>query len=110
MLAAPGVSCVCSDVPRSNPDRVRVENALGRSIRVTANGADDVRTIFWRTTPLRYLILIDYAHVLPALYGRVVVPPAVVAELNQQRTPDLVRSWLAGRTRMAARTGSNSRA
>jgi len=47
-------------------------------------------------SPLRYLILIDYAHVLTALYGRVVVPPAVVAELNQQRTPDVVRSWLAG--------------
>ena len=46
-------------------------------------------------SPLRYLILIDYAHVLPALYGRVVVPPAVVAELNQDRTPDLVRNWLA---------------
>jgi hypothetical protein len=25
----------------------------------------------------------------------VVVPPAVVAELNQERTPDLVRNWLA---------------
>jgi len=47
-------------------------------------------------SPLRYLILIDYDHVLTALYGRVVVPPAVVAELNQQRTPDVVRSWLAG--------------
>ena len=46
-------------------------------------------------SPLRYLILIDYAHVLPALYGRVVVPPAVVAELNQDRTPDPVRNWLA---------------
>ena len=52
MLAAPGVSCVCSDVPRSKSDRVRVENALCRSIRVTANGADDVRTVFWRTTPV----------------------------------------------------------
>lgn len=50
MLAAPGVSCVCSDVPRSKSDRVRVENALCRSIRVTANGADGVRTVFWRTT------------------------------------------------------------
>jgi predicted nucleic acid-binding protein len=46
-------------------------------------------------SPLRYLILIDYAHVLPALYGRVVVPPAVVTELSQPRTPDVVRTWLA---------------
>ena len=50
MLAAPGVSCVCSDVSRSKSDRVRVENALCRLIRVTAHGADDVRTVFWRTT------------------------------------------------------------
>ena len=50
MLAAPGVRCVCSDAPRSKSDRVRVENALCRSIRVTAYGADDVRMVFWRTT------------------------------------------------------------
>jgi predicted nucleic acid-binding protein len=29
-------------------------------------------------SPLRYLILIEHAHVLPAMYGQVVVPPAVV--------------------------------
>jgi hypothetical protein len=50
MLAAPGVSCACSDVPRSKSDRVRVESARCRLIRVTAKGADDVRTVFWRTT------------------------------------------------------------
>ena len=47
------------------------------------------------TSPLRYLILIEHVHVLPALYGRVVVPPAVIAELNQERTPDLVKVWLS---------------
>jgi predicted nucleic acid-binding protein len=31
---------------------------------------------------------------LPALYGRVLVPPAVVAELSQERTPTLVKTWL----------------
>jgi hypothetical protein len=50
MLAAPGVSGVCSDVSRSKSDRVRVENALCRAIRITANGADDMRTVYWRTT------------------------------------------------------------
>jgi predicted nucleic acid-binding protein len=49
------------------------------------------------TSPLRYLILIEHIHVLPALYGRVVVPPAVVTELDQERTPGLVRLWLAAR-------------
>ena len=34
MLAVPGVSRVGSDVPRAKSDRVRVENALCRSIRV----------------------------------------------------------------------------
>ena len=48
-------------------------------------------------SPLRYLILIEHAHVLPALYGRVVVPPAVIRELNQERTPNLVRTWLSNR-------------
>jgi predicted nucleic acid-binding protein len=46
-------------------------------------------------SPLRYLILIEHVHVLPALYGRVLIPPAVIAELNRERTPDLVRAWLA---------------
>ena len=48
-------------------------------------------------SPLRYLILIEHAHVLPALYGRVIVPPAVITELNQERTPSLVRAWLSNR-------------
>ena len=33
-----GVSRVCSDVPRSQSDPVRIENALCRSIRVSADG------------------------------------------------------------------------
>ena len=48
-------------------------------------------------SPLRYLILIEHVHVLPALYGRVVVPPAVVSELSQERTPEPVRHWLSNR-------------
>jgi predicted nucleic acid-binding protein len=47
------------------------------------------------TSPLRYLILIDHVHVLPALFGEVIVPPAVVAELTNERTPQEVRTWLA---------------
>lgn len=48
-------------------------------------------------SPLRYLILIEEVRVLPALYGRVIVPPAVVTELNQERTPSIVREWLSVR-------------
>jgi predicted nucleic acid-binding protein len=61
-------------------------------------------------SPLRYLILSDYAHVLPALYGRVVVPPAVVAELKSRADSRPREELAGGRTRMAARTGSNSSA
>jgi predicted nucleic acid-binding protein len=43
------------------------------------------------TTPINYLILIGKIQVLPALYGRVVVPPAVVKELANSRTPEQVR-------------------
>jgi predicted nucleic acid-binding protein len=39
------------------------------------------------SSPLRYLILIEHTHVLPALFGRVLIPPAVSGELNRQRTP-----------------------
>lgn len=48
-------------------------------------------------SPLQYLILIKHTHVLPALYGQVVVPPAVMTELSREQTPDLVRAWLADR-------------
>lgn len=47
------------------------------------------------SSPLRYLILIEHTHVLPALYGRVLIPPAVSNELNRQRTPPSVRAWIA---------------
>lgn len=48
-------------------------------------------------SPLRYLILIEHTHVLPALYGHVIVPPAVITELTRERTPNLVRTWVMER-------------
>jgi predicted nucleic acid-binding protein len=48
-------------------------------------------------SPLRYLILIEHTHVLPALYGHVIVPPAVITELTRERTPSLVRKWMVER-------------
>jgi hypothetical protein len=49
-MRAPGVSFLGSDIQCSKINRGRVENALCRSIRGTANGPDDVRTVFLRTT------------------------------------------------------------
>jgi len=45
------------------------------------------------TTPLNYLILVDSVHVLPALFGRVFAPTAVIQELLHAKTPDAVRAW-----------------
>jgi hypothetical protein len=42
-----------------------------------------------------YLVLIGEAEVLPALYGSVLIPPAVVRELTQPRTPEMVRRLIA---------------
>ena len=41
------------------------------------------------TTPLHYLVLIDHAQILSALYGKVIIPDAVRRELQAQRTPVL---------------------
>lgn len=47
------------------------------------------------TTPLRYLVVIEREHLLPALYGRVLIPTAVAEELSDESTPEMVRAWLA---------------
>ncbi len=46
------------------------------------------------TSPLHYLILLEHAEVLQHLYGRVIIPDAVVRELQAQRTPGVVRQWI----------------
>ena len=46
-------------------------------------------------TPLRYLILLGYSDILPALYGRVIIPHAVFMELQHPHTPRVVRAWMA---------------
>ena len=45
------------------------------------------------TTPLNYLILTDSAHVLPAIFGRVYAPSAVIKELTHARSPTAVKTW-----------------
>ena len=47
-------------------------------------------------TPLNYLILIHQSDLLPRLFDRVLIPPAVLEELQHQETPDVVRRWIAG--------------
>jgi predicted nucleic acid-binding protein len=45
------------------------------------------------TTPLNYLILIGSVEILPAIFGRVYAPSAVIVELLHARSPEAVRTW-----------------
>ena len=47
------------------------------------------------TSPINYLVLIGHIDVLPVLFERIVIPQAVVEELRDERTPDIVRQWIA---------------
>lgn len=46
-------------------------------------------------SPLNYLILIGEAHLLPRLFGRVLIPTAVFLELRHPAAPQLVADWMA---------------
>ena len=52
-------------------------------IVVTDNGA------------LGHLIQIDRADLLPRLFGRVLIPPAVIREFAASETPEAIREWVA---------------
>lgn len=47
------------------------------------------------TSPLCYLVLIADEHLLPQLFGDVLVPPDVLEELADPRSPQVLRDWLA---------------
>lgn len=47
------------------------------------------------TSPLNYLILLRRAEILLEIYGHIVVPTAVLAELRHPGAPHLVRNWAA---------------
>lgn len=48
-------------------------------------------------SPLNVLVRIGHVEILSNLFGSVIIPPAVAAELTHARTPDPVRNWLAVR-------------
>lgn len=45
------------------------------------------------TSPINYLVLIGQIEILPHLYLRVLVPPAVIEELAHPLAPAPVRNW-----------------
>jgi len=47
------------------------------------------------TTPINYLVLIGHVDILLSLYGHVVIPQAVVGDLQHPQTPAIVRAWIA---------------
>jgi predicted nucleic acid-binding protein len=47
------------------------------------------------TTPLNYLILIGHIDVLPRLFGELLVPPAVIHEMQHPKAPSAVSAWAA---------------
>lgn len=47
------------------------------------------------TSPLNYLVLIGHVNVFPKLFGRIVTPPAVIAELMHPGAPPSVLAWAA---------------
>ena len=44
------------------------------------------------TSPINYLVLLEQTAVLPALYTRVWLPPAVLRELRDAEAPEPVRA------------------
>ena len=46
------------------------------------------------TTPLNYLILIGRTDILGSLFGEVLIPSAVLAELRHPKAPEAVERWL----------------
>jgi predicted nucleic acid-binding protein len=47
------------------------------------------------TSPIRYLVLIEQIDLLPILFDRVIIPPAVYGELKSLGAPIVVRKWIA---------------
>ncbi|HEV3038353.1 MAG TPA: DUF3368 domain-containing protein [Candidatus Angelobacter sp.] len=45
------------------------------------------------TSPLNYLVLLGEADTLPAIYGRVLIPNAVLTELRNPNAPAAVLAW-----------------
>lgn len=51
------------------------------------------------TSPINYLILIGQIELLPRLYTRILVPAAVLAELNHRLAPKPVQEWASNAPR-----------
>lgn len=51
------------------------------------------------TSPLNYLVIVGKQDILPLLFGQVVVPEAVMRELQAAAAPPEVQQWLRSHPR-----------
>lgn len=54
-----------------------------------------MRLVIADTSPINYLLLIGHIDILPALFGKIILPSAVWDELKHPKAPLVVRSWVA---------------
>jgi predicted nucleic acid-binding protein len=47
------------------------------------------------TSPINYLVLIGAIDILKELFGRIIIPQAVLGELQHEKTPTAVKAWIA---------------
>jgi predicted nucleic acid-binding protein len=47
------------------------------------------------TSRLNYLVLLGYIEILPKIYGEVLIPQAVLDELQDSDAPVVVRAWVS---------------
>lgn len=47
------------------------------------------------SSPLHYLVLIRQSELLPQMYGNVMIPDAVAAELTATGSPNDIRAWMS---------------
>lgn len=52
-------------------------------------------TVVSDTSPINYLVLIELQDLLPALFGHVLIPGAVLRELQSPEAPAKIRKWMA---------------
>jgi predicted nucleic acid-binding protein len=50
-------------------------------------------TVVSDTSPVRYLVLVHAEQILAQLFGELVIPPRVLAELVHPHTPEVVVKW-----------------
>jgi predicted nucleic acid-binding protein len=53
-----------------------------------------VRLVIADTSPINYLLLIGHIDILPALFEKVILPAAVLAELKHPKAPAVVQNWV----------------